>query len=94
MGAPPHPLPGAEVPGEGWVSPRQQWCAGFWDTCPSWLPHPCSFCGLSGEQALNTSLSHKFASQGRLLGLRTKMILFVIFTNVLQLGGDPIRKAA
>lgn len=44
--------------------------ATFGDTCPSWLPHGCSFCGLSGEQALNTSLSHKSASQGRLLGLQ------------------------
>lgn len=65
--------------------------ATFRDTCPSWLPHPCSCCGLSGDIA--TSLSHKSASQGRLLGA-PGLRLFVILTNVLQLGGDPIRKAA
>ena len=75
MGAPPHPLPGAEVPGEGWVYPGQQWGAGGGSRSPGsplrgHLPFlaapPHSFCDLSGEQALNKSHSHKFASQGRI----------------------------
>ena len=75
VGAPPHPLPEAEVPGEGCMSPGQQWGASAGSKSPGsplrghlpFLAAPThSFCDLSGEQALNRSHSHKFASQGQI----------------------------
>lgn len=92
MGAPPHPLPGAEVPGEGCVSPGQQWGAGGGDTCPSWLPHPSPVISL-GNKPLISHIHTNSPLRASFWGSRTKTILFAILTNVLQSGGDPMRKA-
>lgn len=67
--------------------------APFGDTCPSWLPHPTPSVISPGNKPLISHIHTNSPLRASFWGSRTKMILSAILTNVLQSGGDPMRKA-